>query len=57
MKYKSYKSYLVRWNLLLLDYVKINFDKLVRNGKVILRYNIRKYVGKLLIIGVRKLGN
>lgn len=56
IKLKRRKMYLVRWVLLLLEYIKINFDDLIRGKRVIVGFIIRDYFKKLLKVGMINLG-
>lgn len=46
---------MVRWELLSIDYVKINFEGSVRGKKAAVSYIIRNYAGKMIAGGVIKM--
>lgn len=50
------KIYLVWWELLLMNYIKIKFDGLVRCYNLSIWYIIRDYYGRMIIIRAVNLG-
>lgn len=55
-KYMIKKIYLMRWYVLYVGYVKINFDRSIKENIAIIWCVIRNYKGKLIKVRVSKLG-
>lgn len=50
------KTRLVRWEVLLINYVKINFDGSVISGRVGICYIIRDYYGRMIVVRLLSMG-